>query len=126
MNFVGRSKGRNATYAETNSGTTSQHCIHELFEAQAARTPDAVAVTYGQDALTYAQLNQRANQPVHFLRKRGAGPEILVAMYMERSLDMVIALLAILKAGQPMCPWIPRIHRTGSRSCSTTQSRFFY
>ena len=68
------------------------------------RTPHAIAVSYGEQALTYAQLNLRANQLAHFLRKRGAGPEILVALYMDRSLDMVIAILAIVKAGAAYVP----------------------
>lgn len=83
---------------------TSQHCLSARFEAQVKRTPDAIAVSYGEKALTYAQLNLRANQLAHFLRKRGAGPEMLVAMYMDRSLDMVIAILAIVKAGAAYVP----------------------
>jgi amino acid adenylation domain-containing protein len=83
---------------------TPQHCLHQRFEDQVARTPDSVAVRCGEDALTYAQLNLRANQLSHFLRKRGAGPEVLVAMYMDRSLDMVIAILAIVKAGAAYVP----------------------
>jgi amino acid adenylation domain-containing protein len=83
---------------------TSQHCLNTRFEAQVARTPDAVAVCYRGEALTYRQLNLRANQLAHFLRKRGAGPEVLVAIYMDRGLDMVVAIVAILKAGAGYVP----------------------
>jgi amino acid adenylation domain-containing protein len=107
MNFAAKTEGRNVMSAESCFGATSQHCVHQLFEAQAARTPDAIAITCEQETLTYAQLNVRANQLAHFLRKRGAGPEVLVAMYMERSLDMVAAILAIVKAGAAYVPLDP-------------------
>ena len=103
MNFVEISGTRHAISATASSGI-SGHCLHELFEAQAAHTPNAVAVKCGQDTLTYAQLNTRANQLAHFLHKRGAGPESLVAMYMDRSVDMVIAILGIVKAGAAYVP----------------------
>jgi amino acid adenylation domain-containing protein len=90
-------------------------CIHELFEDQVERTPDAVAVVFpstgsGQSEhrqLTYRELNRRANQLAHYLRKRGVGPEILVGICLERSLEMVIGLLAILKAGGAYLPLDP-------------------
>jgi amino acid adenylation domain-containing protein len=74
-------------------------CIHRLFEAQAQRTPDAIAVEFEHEQLTYVELNRRANQLAHYLRALGVGPEVLVAVCLERSLEMVIGLLAILKAG---------------------------
>ena len=82
-------------------------CLHELVEAQVARTPDAVAVEFEGRRLTYAELNARANQLAHRLRKLGAGPDLLVAHCVDRSLEMVIAVLAILKAGAAYVPLDP-------------------
>ncbi|MGB9123852.1 MAG: amino acid adenylation domain-containing protein, partial [Candidatus Angelobacter sp.] len=82
-------------------------CLHELFELQAARTPEAPAVKYKARQLTYAQLNRRTNQLAHYLRKQGVGPESLVGVCMTRSLDMVVALLGILKAGGAYVPLDP-------------------
>ena len=85
--------------------------IHHLFEAQAVRTPDAVAVEFGAQQLTYADLNARANQLAHYLRQLGVGPEALVGVCVDRSLEMVIAILGVLKAGGayvPMDPAYPR------------------
>jgi len=81
--------------------------IHELFEAQVARTPDAVAVVWGDQALTYAALNRRANQLAHHLRRLGVGPDGLVAVCLERTGDLVAALLGILKAGGAYLPLDP-------------------
>ncbi len=81
--------------------------VHELFEEQAARTPDAVAVVHDGRTLTYSQLNARANQLAHHLRGLGVGPEALVAICVERSLEMVVGLLAILKAGGAYVPMDP-------------------
>jgi amino acid adenylation domain-containing protein len=74
-------------------------CIHQLFEAQVERTPDAMAVVFEAEQLTYGELNRRANQLAHHLRALGVGPEMLVAVCVERSLEMIIGLLGILKAG---------------------------
>lgn len=82
-------------------------CIHHLFEAQVERTPDAVAVIFEDRQLTYRELNSRANQLAHTLRKLKVGPETRVGIYMERSLDMIIGLLAILKAGGAYVPLDP-------------------
>jgi amino acid adenylation domain-containing protein len=82
-------------------------CIHELFEDQAARTPDATAVVFQWQSLTYADLNQRAEQLADHLRKLGVGPETLVGVCVERSLEMVINILAILKAGGAYVPMDP-------------------
>ncbi|PMB23516.1 non-ribosomal peptide synthetase [Fischerella thermalis] len=84
-----------------------QQCIHELFEAQVERTPDAVAVVFESEQLTYCELNTRANQLAHYLRFLGVKPEVLVGICVERSLDMVIGLLAILKAGGAYVPLDP-------------------
>lgn len=82
-------------------------CIHQLFEEQAQRTPNAVAVVYENQQLTYNQLNYRANQLAHYLRSLGVGPEVLVGICVERSLDMVVGLLGIVKAGGAYVPLDP-------------------
>jgi amino acid adenylation domain-containing protein len=82
-------------------------CVHELFTKQAALTPKAVAVVFRDESLTYEELNWRANQLAHHLKFLGAGPETLVAISTERSLEMVIALLGTLKAGAAYVPLDP-------------------
>jgi len=82
-------------------------CIHEVFEAQAEQTPDAVAVVFEDQQLTYQQLNRRANQLAHYLRSLGVGADVLVGICVERSLEMVVALLGILKAGGAYVPLDP-------------------
>jgi amino acid adenylation domain-containing protein len=82
-------------------------CVHELFAEQAALTPKSVAVVFGQESLTYEELNWRANQLAHHLKFLGAGPDSIVAISMERSLEMVIALMGTLKAGAAYLPLDP-------------------
>ncbi|MFN6558746.1 MAG: amino acid adenylation domain-containing protein [Nostoc sp. ChiSLP01] len=82
-------------------------CIHQLFEEQVQRTPDAVAVVFEDQQLTYHQLNCRANQLAHYLRSLGVGAEVLVGICVERSLEMVVGLLGILKAGGAYVPLDP-------------------
>ena len=82
-------------------------CLHELFEAQVERTPDAVAVVFEDRRLTYRELNRRANQVAHHLRGLGVGPETLVGLCVERSLETVEGLLGILKAGGAYVPLDP-------------------
>jgi amino acid adenylation domain-containing protein len=82
-------------------------CIHQLFEAQVEKTPDAVAVVFEDKQLTYWQLNQRANQLAHYLQKLGVRPEVLVGICVERSLEMIIGILSILKAGGAYLPLDP-------------------
>ncbi|HEU4452036.1 MAG TPA: amino acid adenylation domain-containing protein, partial [Longimicrobium sp.] len=82
-------------------------CIHHLFEAQVERTPGAVAVSYEGEALSYAELDARANQLAHHLVALGVGPDVRVGICMERSLEMAVALLAILKAGGAYVPLDP-------------------
>ena len=82
-------------------------CVHELFEQQVKRTPEAVAVVFEDEQLTYRELNQRANQLARYLKKCGAGPETLVGICMERSLEMVVGMLGILKAGAAYMPQDP-------------------
>jgi amino acid adenylation domain-containing protein len=82
-------------------------CAHELFEAQAARTPHAVAVVSGAERLTYRELDEQANQLAHYLRRRGIGTGSLVAVCMHRSARMVVALLGTWKAGAAYVPLDP-------------------
>ncbi len=82
-------------------------CLHQLFEAQVERTPEAVAVVFEDSRLTYRELNQRANQLAHYLKKLCVGPDVLVGIYIERSLEMVVGLLGILKAGGAYLPLEP-------------------
>ena len=82
-------------------------CIHELFEAQVEKAPDAIAVVFEDQEITYRDLNHRANQLGHYLRRQGVGPDIWVALVMERSIEMVIAILGILKAGGAYLPVDP-------------------
>ncbi|MBG1243496.1 non-ribosomal peptide synthetase [Nostoc sp. NZL] len=82
-------------------------CIHQLFEEQVERSPDAIAVVFEDQQLSYRELNQRANQLAHHLQKLGVRPEVLVGICIERSLEMVIGLLGILKAGGAYVPIDP-------------------
>ena len=84
-----------------------EKCIHELFEEQVERTPDAVAVVYEEQQLTYRELNSRANQLGHYLRELGVKPDSRVAICVERGLEMVVGLLAVLKAGGAYVPLDP-------------------
>ncbi|MEG5173407.1 amino acid adenylation domain-containing protein [Microcoleus sp. B3-D7] len=92
---------------DTRADYSSERCIHQLFEAQAQRTPDAIAVVFEDQKLTYRELNERANQLAHYLQKIGVKLEVLVGIYVERSLEMVVGLLAILKAGGAYVPLDP-------------------
>ena len=74
-------------------------CIHQLFEMQAARTPDAVALVFGDERVTYRELNLRSNQLARYLQKMGVGAEVLVGLCCGRSLDLIVGMLGILKAG---------------------------
>ncbi|MBD2520847.1 amino acid adenylation domain-containing protein, partial [Nostoc sp. FACHB-973] len=82
-------------------------CIHQLFEEQCLRTPNAVAVVFENQQLTYEQLNSRANQLAHYLRSLGVGADVLVGICVERSVEMVVGLLGILKAGGAYVPLDP-------------------
>jgi len=91
----------------TRSEYAEEKCIHHLFEAQVERTPEAVAVTSEGEQLTYAELNERANRLAHYLRRLGVGPEVLVGICMERSVEMLVGLFGILKAGGAYVPLDP-------------------
>ncbi|HIK05163.1 MAG TPA: amino acid adenylation domain-containing protein [Trichormus sp. M33_DOE_039] len=82
-------------------------CIHEQFAAQVERTPDSIAVVFGEQQLTYRELNQHANQLAHYLQTWGVQAETPVGIYIERSLEMVIGILGILKAGGSYVPLDP-------------------
>ncbi|MCK1093376.1 non-ribosomal peptide synthetase [Serratia marcescens] len=82
-------------------------CLHRLFEAQVKRTPEAIAVTYGDDSLTYAELNTQANRWAHRLVQLGVQPDSLVALCAGRGLPMLVGLLGILKAGGAYVPLDP-------------------
>jgi non-ribosomal peptide synthetase component F len=92
---------------ETPAKYESSACAHELFEAQAARTSDAIAVVFEGQSLTYGELNRRANRLAHHLIARGVKPDTHVAICAERSLEMMIGILAILKAGGAYVPLDP-------------------
>ncbi|MFL5385853.1 MAG: amino acid adenylation domain-containing protein [Longimicrobiaceae bacterium] len=83
-------------------------CLHHPFEAQAERTPDAVALVAGREELTYAELEARANRLAHALVRRGAGPEVRVGVCLERTAELVVGLLAVLKAGAAYVPLDPK------------------
>jgi amino acid adenylation domain-containing protein len=85
----------------------SDKCLHQLFEAQAAQTPDAVALVCDGQELNYFELNGRANQLAHFLRRLGVGPDARVAICVGRGFDMIIAVMAVLKAGGAYVPLDP-------------------
>ncbi len=81
-----------------------EKCVHQLFEAQVERTPDSPAVLFGEQQLTYRELNEGANQIAHYLRKLGAGPDLPIGLYVKRSTELVVAILGILKSGSPYVP----------------------
>lgn len=93
----------NQTSAEFPAGKT----LHRLFEEQAERTPQNVAALFGHERLTYRELSDRANRLARFLRRMGIGPEALVGVCLERSLDLVVGLLGVLKAGAAYVPLDP-------------------
>ncbi len=92
---------------DTRAEYPKDQSIHELFEEQVERTPEAVAVVYEDQQMTYRELNQKANQLAHYLGERGVRAEALIAVFMERSLEMVIAILGVLKAGGAYVPIDP-------------------
>jgi amino acid adenylation domain-containing protein len=92
---------------DTSTEYPADKCIHELFEEQVERTPDAIAVVFEDQQITYRELNQRANQVAHYLRKLGVKPEVLVGICVERSIEMIVGLLGILKAGGAYVPLDP-------------------
>lgn len=95
------------SWNDTGRAFPRNKCIHHLFEEQVSRTPDNAAVVFDDQMLTYRELNRRANQVAHHLIRQGVGPEVLVGVCMERSMEMVVGLLGILKAGGAYVPLDP-------------------
>jgi amino acid adenylation domain-containing protein len=99
------------TVVETFNATRAEYAkdalIHELFAAQATRTPEAIALVFEGISLTYGELDRRSNQLAHALRKRGVGPEVLVGVCLTRSIELVVALYGVLKAGGAYVPLDP-------------------
>jgi amino acid adenylation domain-containing protein len=95
--------GWNATAAEF----PEEQCVHELFEAQVEKTPEAVALVFEGEELNYAELNRKSNRLAHYLREKGVRPDTRVAICVQRSLEMVVGLLGILKAGGAYVPLDP-------------------
>ncbi|HMT30743.1 MAG TPA: condensation domain-containing protein, partial [Bacteroidia bacterium] len=79
-------------------------CIHDLFEKQAVDFPDKTALVYGNNSISYKNLNERSNQLANYLVEKGVGPDVMVAVFMERSIDLMISILGILKAGGAYVP----------------------
>ena len=96
-----------AAWNDTAVDYPKDKAIHQLFEDQVRRTPDAVAAVFGEDRVTYSELNRRANQMAHHLRSKGVGKEVLVGICVERSLEMIVGILGILKAGGAYVPLDP-------------------
>jgi len=95
------------SWNDTFASYPENKCIHQLFEEQVERTPDAVGVVFESEQITYQELNAKANQLAHYLQSLGVGPEILVGICVERSIEMVVGLLGILKAGGAYVPLDP-------------------
>ncbi len=116
----------------TYSDYPKEKCLHLIFEEQAVKIPDKIAVIDENDKLTYEELNSRANQLAHYLHSAGVGPEIIVAICMEKSVDLIVGLLAILKSGGaylPLDPYYPSerlqlILEDSKASILITQSKF--
>lgn len=101
---------RDQLLKEWNSTQTAYphtQCIHQLVTAQAERTPNAIAIVFDTKTLSYADLEKQSNQLAHYLRRHGVGPEVLVGIYINRSVEMVVGLLGILKAGGAYVPLDP-------------------
>lgn len=96
---------------DTSTDYPAYKCIHELFEEQVERTPEAVAVIFGGVRISYADLDAQANQLAHQLRLLGVGPDVLVGVCLERSIEMVVGFLGILKAGGAYVPLDPHYPR---------------
>jgi len=92
---------------DTKRNYPQNQCIHQLFEQQVEHTPDAIALIFGNQKLTYRELNERANKVAHYLKTLGIKPDVLVGICMERSLEMVIGILAIIKSGGAYVPLDP-------------------
>src|SRR2546423_3287159 len=103
----GRLKQFLATFNDTGRAYPRDKCVHELFEKQVERSPEAVALVSRDNQLTYSELNARANQLARFLKRFGVGPDSLVGLCVERSPEMIVGILGILKAGAAYVPLDP-------------------
>ena len=92
---------------DTKTDYPKEQCFHELFESHVEKTPDAIAVVFEDQQLTYRELNRRANQLAHYLRVLGVGPEVRVGVCLERSVEMIVGLIGIFKAGGVCVPLDP-------------------
>lgn len=95
------------TWNDTDRSYPQSKCLHEQFEEQVERTPDATALVYEEQQVSYRELNERANELAHELRDRAVGPETVVALLLERSVEMMVAILGVLKAGGAYLPLDP-------------------
>jgi amino acid adenylation domain-containing protein len=100
------------TWNDTAAVFPDDKCLHQLFEAQVEQTPNAIAVIFAGEKLTYHELNTRANSLAHYLIGKGIGPESLVGVSLKRSAELIVALLAILKAGAAYVPLDPELPDT--------------
>ena len=109
LELLGEAERRQLLEAWNRTGAEypAERCVHELFEAQVERTPDAVAVVFGEESLAYRELNARANRLAHHLVELGVGAESRVAVCVERSVELLVGLLAVLKAGGAYVPLDP-------------------
>jgi amino acid adenylation domain-containing protein len=109
LEMLSESERRQILYEwnETRAEYAADKSIHELFEEQAERTPDAIAVVYEEEQVSYAELNRRANRLAHYLISRGVGPDVLVGVCLERSIEAIVGIFAILKAGGAYVPLDP-------------------
>lgn len=96
-----------ARFNDTARAYPHEECFHQLFETQVERTPEAIAVVYGDTQFSYRELNARANQLARFLKRFGVGPDSLVGLCVERSPEMIVGILGILKAGAGYVPLDP-------------------
>ncbi len=109
LNLIGQDERQKilVEWNQTDRDFARDKCLHQVFEERVQRTPHAIAVTFEGQSLTYGDLNSRANQLAHFLRAEGVGPDMLVGVYAERSMEMVVSLFGILKAGGAYVPIDP-------------------
>jgi amino acid adenylation domain-containing protein len=100
-------------FNNTKTNYSNAKCIQQLFEEQVERTPEKIALVFEHQQLTYSELNARANKLAHYLKRLGVKPEVLVGLYLERSLESIIGLLGILKAGGAYLPLDPALPTEG-------------
>lgn len=94
--------------------------IHQLFEEQAERTPENIALVFEEQKLTYRELNVKSNRLAKMLREKGVKPNMIVGVMAERSMEMIIGIIAVLKSGEHTCRSIRNIRKTGSSTCWRT------